>query len=1138
MTKDCPYVGLNYFLEADADYFFGREVESRRVIGNLLATRLTLLYAQSGVGKSSLLRAGAAATLRSAARATFEEDGAPDFVPVVFSAWHGDVETSLADAIVAAAQPFAGEIDVRKETFEATLAHAVEVVDAPLLLILDQFEEFFLYHGADEEGAKFADALARCVLDPDLRANFLLSIREDAYASIGEHFKARIPNVYGNFLYLEYLDEEAARAAISKPLEQYNRSNGTRVEIEPALVDDVLDGIRRQGAARYESAYLQLVMEEIWRLEMASDSPTLRQETLFVRGGAPEIIRSLLMRAIDKLSPEQTTLAANAFRHLVTSNGTKIALTAGELAEMAELDQAELEPVLAHLLRARMLREVERGEHGVRYELFHDRLGPPVVEWRREHLAAVREARRYTEERREAELKEARLNRMLETEQVRGVRRTRIAFFVVSGLFVLAMLVAVLAVQQRRTAIDQANIARSRALAADSAGLLAIDPERSLIAARQAATLDPTTEAVAALRSALSTSRVRARWRLGPVDQASVSADGRLLVTAAGRRARLWRTRNGRELANETFQPSVHAVTLGTRGQTALVTTGAKVYVIGPDAPRTLFNGGATVDSVSVDAGGTRVAIKTIDDVVSVVDVATGRTVARSEMLGPVVFDPQDPSALVTSDCRDAPQRVSATSTEEVLSGDVVSGCTISVSPDGQHSVNYDARGLVRLWDIPRGRPLRSMVDSVDLVSAVAWSPDGERLAIAGGTLATVLSARTGITLARLAGHSDVISSVAFSASGAELVTTSRDGTARTWEARNGKPLVTLLGHKNDVLDAAFLPGDRGIATASTDGTARRWQVEQGGVLRENNRVLSVAFAPNGRQVASASRDGSARLWDLTTQVATRVRVSRPRARVLNSVAFDPTGRRVVLAGEDRLRRALLIITDAATRRSIGSYRSRDDAFLSARFSPDGSQIVATTIQRVIVLDVGTLRVLPVTLGRPPGAYTSAEFTPGGREILAARDDGSAVILDLRSRNVRPYGPAPGALAGATMSPDGRRILMFGSNAVAQIVDATSGQLLARLTGHTAPVTSGAFSPDGATVVTASADRTTRVWDASNGELLSTQAYHGDGVNSVAYSRDGGTIVSGSDDWTVRLYPCATCGSLGRLLALARVRTP
>jgi hypothetical protein len=69
-TSDGPYVGLDYFVEDDAGLFFGRDGERKRIIGNLRASRLTLLYAESGVGKTSLLRAGVSARIRQLAGRT------------------------------------------------------------------------------------------------------------------------------------------------------------------------------------------------------------------------------------------------------------------------------------------------------------------------------------------------------------------------------------------------------------------------------------------------------------------------------------------------------------------------------------------------------------------------------------------------------------------------------------------------------------------------------------------------------------------------------------------------------------------------------------------------------------------------------------------------------------------------------------------------------------------------------------------------------------------------------------------------------------------------------------------------------------------------------------------------------------
>src|SRR6185295_7954659 len=99
---------------------------------------------------------------------------------------------------------------------------------------------------------------------PDLRVHVLVSIREDAYSRLGDEFKGRLPNVYSNYLHLDDLDERGARSAIVEPL----KLAGDGASIEPALVDRVLDDVRRgegvNGEARYEAAHLQYVLRRLW----------------------------------------------------------------------------------------------------------------------------------------------------------------------------------------------------------------------------------------------------------------------------------------------------------------------------------------------------------------------------------------------------------------------------------------------------------------------------------------------------------------------------------------------------------------------------------------------------------------------------------------------------------------------------------------------------------------------------------------------------------------------------------------------------------------------------------------------------------------------------------------------------------
>ena len=90
-----PYKGLAAFADTalDAQLFFGREREIEVIVANLMAARLTVLYGVSGVGKTSLLRAGVAHRIRQAHHA----------MVVVFSSWTGDPVGDLLDAIEAAA---------------------------------------------------------------------------------------------------------------------------------------------------------------------------------------------------------------------------------------------------------------------------------------------------------------------------------------------------------------------------------------------------------------------------------------------------------------------------------------------------------------------------------------------------------------------------------------------------------------------------------------------------------------------------------------------------------------------------------------------------------------------------------------------------------------------------------------------------------------------------------------------------------------------------------------------------------------------------------------------------------------------------------------------------------------------------
>jgi hypothetical protein len=143
-----PYRGLVPYTEDDAPFFFGRESEAEIVAANLMASRLTLLYGPSGVGKTSLLHAGVLRHLRSLVRRNLAERGVPDFAIVVFSSWRDDPIESLShcieDTFVDVLDGRAQELDLPPSRLDATIKAWTERIDGDVIIIPDQFEEYFL----------------------------------------------------------------------------------------------------------------------------------------------------------------------------------------------------------------------------------------------------------------------------------------------------------------------------------------------------------------------------------------------------------------------------------------------------------------------------------------------------------------------------------------------------------------------------------------------------------------------------------------------------------------------------------------------------------------------------------------------------------------------------------------------------------------------------------------------------------------------------------------------------------------------------------------------------------------------------------------------------------------------------------
>jgi hypothetical protein len=446
--------------------------------------------------------------VRLLAQQNLVERGEPEVAVVVFNAWRDDPLLGLAQAIQTATKQTLAQIGQPRTTPSGALTFLPSLEEwsarahASLLLILDQFEEYFLYHAPAESEDAFAVEFPRAVNRSDLRVSFLIAMREDALFRL-DRFKGRIPNLFDNYLRIEHLDRAAARAAIEGPIAEYNRrlpAGSQPVSIEPSLVESVLEqvetgrvlldkegrGAIRQSdpgaVVRIETPYLQLVMMRLWNETVAHGDHILRQATLERLGGAGEIVRTHLDTFMSALPPDEQEIVARVFHHLVTPSGTKIAHTAHDLADYVDMPESALAPVLAKLSGSsvRILRTLDPPPDqplAIRYEIFHDVLAPAILDWRARYLQAKalseaaqqlerqrEEAKQFAEaERRRQELADAQRVASAEHRSSQLLRWIVVVLVIhiaaLSGALLLAYQQAQLAEQQTRVANEQAQVA-------------------------------------------------------------------------------------------------------------------------------------------------------------------------------------------------------------------------------------------------------------------------------------------------------------------------------------------------------------------------------------------------------------------------------------------------------------------------------------------------------------------------------------------------------------------------------------------------------------------------------------------------------------------------------------------------------
>lgn len=492
---------------------------------------------------------------------------------------------------------------------------------------------------------------------------------------------------------------------------------------------------------------------------------------------------------------------------------------------------------------------------------------------------------------------------------------------------------------------------------------------------------------------------------------------------------------------------------------------------------------------------------------------------------------------------------------------------SVQARADGQVLLLGDGGGRVCEWSPVTQAELRGWQTGQKALRSAVWSPDGQRLLVAGNlppgleerdlatgrVLVAVRSQMVHIQAGAIYGpdgrtailgggythnleHYDLASGRLLhqwcTVYEAKHLALSPDGTCLTvgledraveWALGNYSKRHDYKhcpGEAARIFAVAYLPGTDDVLCGGRDGTIHRWSratgQRVGGWRPHQSQVAPLVVSPDGQWVLS---------YGTGLVAETNVATGQPRlswARHVGSVeavAFMPSGTQVLSGSTDETLR----LWDVATGRTVRVFTGASLGVYAVAVAPDGQRFAAGCKD-------GAVREYGLAAAGPERVYTGhlgfvrqVAYTPDGSQLLSSADDGSIRIW--QRGQMAPVAILQGHRGGVlalAVSPDGRRVLSGGRDTTVRVWDRAAGTLLQTLTGTRGWVNAVAFTPDGAGAVSVGRDGLVRRWDLTSGQTA--QAFGG-GQGEYAVVRctpDGRRVVVTGSGQRVMCYDLAS----------------
>lgn len=1021
--------GLLPFQEADQDRFYGREPATEALLNMISHSdfRFGVLLGQSGCGKTSLLRAGVLPRLW--------QDG---YLPVYCRSYNDPVSAALEGCRKGSQVPI-----VEGESPLAYLRRATRQFGAVVVLVCDQFEEFFVSHQSTEEREPFLSFVAACVNDESLPVKILVSMRSDFLYLISSELGERIaePLMSSRLYHLRNFDQTAAREIIEKSARR------AALPFSEALTRQIASDLASGGVVA--PSELQIVGEQLQNKRIYTVESYRRA------GGKESLVHGFLDDVIQASGDSDG--ARLLLRSLISDENTRLTLTLDEIAKRTQRKAEANERLLRLFVRSRLVAELQEDEPW-RYELMHEYLIERINQITGKVMDATQRANRL--------MRQYLSNYLIDD-------RTRIP---AAKLWFIRRYSDITRGERERSLMSKSlrwGLLKSVSLAL----LLAV----GAIIAAAAFSLDEEWDGIS-LNGGHSAAARKVRFSPDGRLLVSVGEDGKIIIWDFARREQLASVGDNRGWVNTVaFSPDGKWFATGGNDMRVTIWDAARL-----ERKIVLTDDSSAVTALAFSQDGRFLA--------SVSGTQNGRALMWDTTRWEKVYD--RPWSLTWGDLIFSPDN-----RRLLIGAEVVDVATANVlcqlghsnpafnafSPDGSRMLGASGDGSVlfspvaNLWD---GIP--SKLASVQYVHnyhgrAVAFSPDGKLAASAAEDI-ILWDAATNAKLVRLK-HSAQVWSLAFSPDGRWLVSTHDDGAVLLWNVVEREQTASFNGHSASVHAVAFSPDGKRIASVGDDLSIILWNSERGEkdavLMAHKTRVTSLAFSPDGKHLASTDMHANTILWDLETRKTLRTHsFAGLRDSLIASyfVTFSPDGRLLATTNAVYDTRDFHVVYDI-----FGVGRGAIDegigTIYNAVFSPDSKSLTAVSDGGAVVSwHIKTWQ--PAGIARLRGTpIISVSIRPDGKMLVTGDDDGVIRLWETNPfREIATLGGHAARIKSVAFSPDGTEVVSAGDDQMVYLWNVEQRRLITRIGVHTSPVLSVAFSPDGQRLVTGEHDKTVRLF--------------------------------------------------------------